>query len=483
MKSEKCKVKNGAGRPAFLRLSFYILLLTFFILVVAGCVGQLPSETVVAPTYAPGPAVGASDRVLVLAPHPDDESLATAGMIRRAVEKKVPIRVVLMTTGDGYRRAVQVNFGVFEPTAEDFRRLAVMRHQESLNAMKELGLTEENVIFLAYPDGGTNSMWERDWDYDKLHTGLNGADHAPYPFAYEPNAPYCGANIVKDLTQIVADFKPTLILYPDPGDDNHDHWATGAFVEYVLDLTGYQTRTATYLVHKGFDWPLPWAYAPNERLLPPSGLTGLDATWMEFPLTRREESRKRQAVAKYASQMRLMEPFLDSFVRTNELFAEYSDIKVTKVRRKPDFFAGPALPHRVMRDATRDTLIEELEGLGDIETVGFAYDDEQAWLALETRRGIAPDLIYGFHLRIFTATGVRRVDVDVLNGQATSPILAENSVPIEAMQVQAKGNRLVVRIPADVLKDCQRFLFGVDSLVVGHVRPIDRTAYRDLLPK
>lgn len=167
------------------------------------CVGVILSSYVALakdePSYPKGPTLTRSDRILVVAPHPDDESLGTAGIIRRAVEKKIPTQVVLMTTGDGYRRAVEVYYGIIEPTAEDFRRLAAVRHLESINAMKELGLKEKDVIFLAYPDGGTNSLFEVNWDYDNLHASLNGGTNAPYPFAYEPGAPYCGENVVKNL--------------------------------------------------------------------------------------------------------------------------------------------------------------------------------------------------------------------------------------------------------------------------------------------
>src|SRR5207247_6384648 len=44
----------------------------------------------------------AHPRVLVFAPHPDDESLAAGGLITRLVHAGDAVRVVFVTNGDGY---------------------------------------------------------------------------------------------------------------------------------------------------------------------------------------------------------------------------------------------------------------------------------------------------------------------------------------------------------------------------------------------
>src|SRR5207249_3833424 len=40
------------------------------------------------------------DRVLVLAPHPDDEALACGGLVQRALKMRLPVRIVFLTYGD-----------------------------------------------------------------------------------------------------------------------------------------------------------------------------------------------------------------------------------------------------------------------------------------------------------------------------------------------------------------------------------------------
>ena len=46
--------------------------------------------------------VPARARVLVFAPHPDDETLAVGGLIHRLTKEGVPVRIVFITNGDGY---------------------------------------------------------------------------------------------------------------------------------------------------------------------------------------------------------------------------------------------------------------------------------------------------------------------------------------------------------------------------------------------
>lgn len=475
-----CAVKHVMRKKKKMTLTLLAIFILPASLIMYGCTATPKKQTLnqkgVSQT---GPRLTSSDRILVIAPHPDDESLGCAGIIRRAIEKKIPAQVVLMTNGDGYKRAVELHFKTLNPIPAEFKELGVIRRLESIDAMKELGLGKKHIIFLSYPDGGINSLFNQNWDYDNLHRGVNEATYAPCPFAYEKEAPYCGENVVKNLEQIIKDFKPSIILYPDPGDDHHDHWATSAFMEYALAETNYKGKPFTYLVHKGFDWPFPWAYVPKYYLLPPGEMVGLDAKWMQFPLSKHEETLKHKVVNLYVSQRGLMEPFLDAFVRRNELFAHYPDVKVTQVKKVPQFFSGASLPHTIIRDAKKDTLIKELEGFGDITSVGFAFDKNSAWFSLETRRNIANDPIYAFHLRIFGKEGVKRIDIKVQNGSAASEVLAKNSISItESIPIKSKNNRLVIQIPATSFKDADYLLLNADTFYEQEQKRIDRTAWR-----
>ena len=94
------------------------------------------------PEVALGAVCGAGDP-LVLAPHPDDESLGCGGLIARAVaDGRAPL-VVVLTDGAGSHPGSAAYPGP---------RLAALREAETLAAMAALGLGEERVVFLGEAD-------------------------------------------------------------------------------------------------------------------------------------------------------------------------------------------------------------------------------------------------------------------------------------------------------------------------------------------
>ena len=103
----------------------------------------------------PQVALSSTDRVLVLAPHPDDEVIATGGIIQQALKEKLPVHVVFYTYGDNNEWAFTVYRGhpVFMPRA--MRGMGLVRHGEALKADAVLGLAPADLTFLGYPDFGT----------------------------------------------------------------------------------------------------------------------------------------------------------------------------------------------------------------------------------------------------------------------------------------------------------------------------------------
>ena len=82
--------------------------------------------------------------ILVMAPHPDDESLGCGGLLALAAQKGVAARIVFMTDGSGSHP------GSMEYPPEKLREL---REHEAIQAAKALGLTADAVVFLRQPDG------------------------------------------------------------------------------------------------------------------------------------------------------------------------------------------------------------------------------------------------------------------------------------------------------------------------------------------
>ncbi|MGQ9825213.1 MAG: PIG-L deacetylase family protein, partial [Desulfotomaculales bacterium] len=80
----------------------------------------------------------APGKILVIAPHPDDETLAAAGVIARSVKQGIPVRVVAITSGDGFSKAASALTGKNPPGASDFLLLGEARQKEAGEAAKVL---------------------------------------------------------------------------------------------------------------------------------------------------------------------------------------------------------------------------------------------------------------------------------------------------------------------------------------------------------
>jgi hypothetical protein len=71
--------------------------LAFFLIVMTG------EKALAQPALPPFRAITASDTVLVVAPHPDDESLCCGGLIHTARSAGARVAIVWITNGDGFR--------------------------------------------------------------------------------------------------------------------------------------------------------------------------------------------------------------------------------------------------------------------------------------------------------------------------------------------------------------------------------------------
>src|SRR5689334_8566260 len=78
----------------------------------------------------PRVTLASNDRILVIAPHPDDEVLGCGGILQDAVRMKLPIRILFLTNGDNNQWAFTVyrKHPVFDP--KEVERLGVVRHDE-----------------------------------------------------------------------------------------------------------------------------------------------------------------------------------------------------------------------------------------------------------------------------------------------------------------------------------------------------------------
>ncbi len=450
-----------------LRSKWGIVLLVLVILILIVTVGgfkfHLFDSTLQSGSYSDFQDIHASDRILIFVPHPDDESLGTSGIIREALEKNATILLVFMTNGDAYTPDFLKMF-LKQTNQTGFKgNIGELRHLEAVNATRDLGLNDNQVIFLGYPDGGLKNLFEDNWDYDHLFkksTGSNLFDHSPYNFSYEVNAPYCGANVDKNVEQIIINFKPNMIFYPDDGDDHTDHWATSAFVRYAAVQTNYTGSTYCYLVHKGFQWPQPSLYAPDAELLPPTELLNLDATWMILPLSKTDENLKAKAINAHKSQLFATKDYLNSFIRTDEIYSYYPIIEIEKLGNNS---SDPLnMPKSSFKDVKNDQKTKLLQQADDLTSAGLAYTNSNMYLYLGSS-SMQNNLVYNFHLKIFNSKDFKRIDVTVKNGKAQYESKANNSITSnETPEVNINNNVMRIKLPLNLFNGAKYVLMSTD---------------------
>jgi len=248
-------------------------------------------------------ALREQDRVLILAPHPDDEVLGCAGIIQQARGMGLPVHVAFLTYGDFYEWSFMVYKKRLVLTAKGVEGMGEIRHDEAVAAAAALGLSRDDLSFFGYPDFGTLEMWRSAWDQSPPVPGLlTRATAVPYGNAVRPGAPYKAEEMLKDLTTLVRDFRPTKVFVSHPADHHPDHRALYLFTRVCLfDLESeLSPELYPYLVHYT-DWPAPKGYGPGRAMRPPSALAA-QVSWSVAPLNRPQMQTKLAALNKHRSQ-------------------------------------------------------------------------------------------------------------------------------------------------------------------------------------
>jgi LmbE family N-acetylglucosaminyl deacetylase len=256
-------------------------------------------------TRAPAPLdVAPATRLVVVAPHPDDETLAAGGLIQRVLRSGGTVRVVVLTAGDGYLEAAAALSGTPAPSVPDYRKLGQVRDAEVRAAMRTVGVTD--LVLLDGPDGGLDALWT---------TRTHGT---PYVSPTSGRGPFFGVTLLAGLREVIAAVRPTLVVVPDPRDHHADHAAAGRFALAALDRPADERRVLTYIVH---DTVWPPEHPPDDVLPRPSAREYGSTPWVSFTLTPEEMEAKRTALAAYRSQWPVNGGLLERFVRRNEVFA------------------------------------------------------------------------------------------------------------------------------------------------------------------
>ena len=329
--------------------------------------------------------IGKEDRILIFAPHPDDEAIGTAGVIQKALKAGAKVKIVCYTNGDNN----EIAFIVYEKRLtfkkREFLHMGEVRRKETLMAMDSLGLSQNNIISLGYPDFGTMEILTKYWgDTKPFRSMFARTNQVSYPEAMSPNAPYVGESILKDLKKIIFDFKPTHIFVSHPADKNRDHRSLYLFLQVALwDLEKQikQPEIFPYIIHI-IGWPMPRGYHPELELDPPEKLNNNAILWQKLELTQEEIEAKRKATSFYKSQIECDPPYLFTFARKNELFGNFPVIKLKK--EKPGEIYWQYLKigkdnEEVKKDDTKDQADR-------ITTLAYAINNNSLLIKLTSNR-------------------------------------------------------------------------------------------------
>ncbi|MBI5023743.1 MAG: PIG-L family deacetylase [Candidatus Omnitrophica bacterium] len=144
------------------------------------------------------------DRILILAPHPDDEAIGAAGVIQKALQDNIPFKIVYLTNGDNNEPSFIVNQKRLVFRQKAVLMMGQLRGQEAANGMESLGVKKDQLVFLGYPDRGTENIFTSFWSEKKpFKSMLTRVRQVPYKEALSPGAPYLGDSVIKDLKQVI----------------------------------------------------------------------------------------------------------------------------------------------------------------------------------------------------------------------------------------------------------------------------------------
>ncbi|WP_130620531.1 PIG-L deacetylase family protein [Dyella amyloliquefaciens] len=166
-------------------------------------------------------SLNARTRLLVIAPHPDDESIATGELIQQVRQLGGEVRILLLTNGDNNpwpQRWVERRLRI---GADDRRRWGERRRNEVGHALTQLGVDVSALQAAGWPDMGVT---------DLLRADLK-------------------ASIAVILAALDA-ARPNLVAMPALGDHHPDHSAAHVITRLALEQwQGPAPERLAYLVH------------------------------------------------------------------------------------------------------------------------------------------------------------------------------------------------------------------------------------------
>ncbi|MDD5005447.1 MAG: PIG-L family deacetylase [Candidatus Omnitrophica bacterium] len=458
-----------------LRKNLYVIAIVLCLIITTGVGICQTKEDAVAQTAWPKLTLKPDDRILILAPHPDDELLGCAGIIQKARAMGLPIHIVFLTYGDNNQWSFIIyrKHPVFFPKA--MRQMGILRHNEAIASAKFLGVSPDNLTFLGYPDFGTLTIWYKHWGNKRPFLSmLTKVRAVPYFNALRPGAPYKGEEILRDLTTVIREFRPTKIFLSHPGDHNGDHRALYLFTRVALwNLASQmQPELYPYMVHyKG--WPMPRGYHPQKQLEPPP-LFKEQISWQEDMLNSQEVSRKEKALRKQWSQYRSTPGYLKTFVRSSELFGDFPVVKLQSNISSANLSTNSEQASEQLTDEERAFFVGFEERYAYIENDCLVISIKLS-RPLGKQVGIAV-YIFGYRSDI---PFVQMPKLQLRFGTFMHAIYDQNRrISRSGIKIKRRMKEITIRVPLKLLGNPQRILTSANTYL-GNL-PLDWVSWRIL---
>ena len=456
------------------KVFFTKVLIIRFILLIPVFIGQICA----AEPAGEIPNFSADDRVLIFAPHPDDETIGTAGVLQKALQAGAKVKVALFTNGDNNELAFIVYEKRLTFRKGEFLHMGEVRRKETIAAMEFLGLKQEDIVFMGYPDFGTMEILMKYWGETKSYRSMfPGQTSVPYPEALSPKVPYVGESILRDMKKVIAEFKPTKIFVSHPVDTNRDHRALYVFLRIALwDLedTLQKPHVFPYIIHVA-KWPLPRGYHPALTLEPPSEIRNGEIPWRVLVLSDDAINKKHDAIEFYKSQIECDPPYLFTFARKNELFGDYPEVRLKHQGNGDVEWYDIGITDEMGYSGVNKTKNE-------ISYLGYALQDNNLLIKLELKNRILEDFeiiinLLGYNKEIDFA----KMPKIQLSFGLSGLHIKEKKQPlfIKNIQFLRKRNELILKIPLFVLGSPKYLLSSVRT----HFKalPLDDSAWRVLI--
>jgi LmbE family N-acetylglucosaminyl deacetylase len=191
---------------------------------------------------------GERDRLLVFAPHPDDESIATAGLLQIARAGGASRRVVVVTDGDNNpwpQRWIEKRWRI---DAAARARWGERRRAEARAACRILGIEEDAMQFLGLPDLGlTDLLMANDAQTQTLLAStLDRFDptHIALPALSDRHPDHSALHVMLQLALAECSTKPRLLAF-----GVHGVGAATSPIELRLDDSFRETKARAIFAH------------------------------------------------------------------------------------------------------------------------------------------------------------------------------------------------------------------------------------------